>query len=54
MRTVVVTGGWNDEYEAVAAALAAVGAQHRVLPGARHRPQDTAEFDAVLSDALSR
>jgi hypothetical protein len=38
--TLVVTGGWNAEYEAIAQALAAAGADHRVLEGAGHRPQD--------------
>ncbi|MCF4121701.1 alpha/beta fold hydrolase [Antribacter sp. KLBMP9083] len=52
--TIVVTGGWNDEYEAIAAALVAEGAEHQVLTGARHRPQDAPGFDAVLAEALSR
>lgn len=52
--TVVVTGGWNDEYEAIAAALVAEGAEHRVLTGAQHRPQDVPSFGAVLPDALNR
>lgn len=53
-RTIVVTGGWNDEYEAIAAALVAAGAEHHVLTGARHRPQDLPCFDTVLSEALRR
>lgn len=53
-RTIVVTGGWNDEYEAIAAALVAAGAEHHVLTGARHRPQDLPCFDAVLSEVLRR
>ena len=52
--TFVVTGAWNDEYEAIAAALVAEGAEHRVIPGAQHRPQDLPSFNAVLLDALSR
>lgn len=52
IRTVVVTGGWNDEYEAIAAALVTEGAEHHVLTGAQHRPQDLPGFDAVLSEAL--
>ena len=46
--TLVVTGGWNDEYEAIAAVLVAVGAQHLVLRGAQHRPQDLAPFPAAV------
>lgn len=46
--TTVVTGGWNDEYEAIAAVLAAAGADHRVLEGAEHRPQDLPAFAALL------
>jgi pimeloyl-ACP methyl ester carboxylesterase len=52
--TIVVTGDWNAEYEAIAAALVAEGAEHRVLAGAQHRPQDLPGFDAVLADALDR
>ncbi|MFD5225322.1 hypothetical protein ACFWHT_06830 [Microbacterium sp. NPDC058342] len=40
----VVTGGWNDEYERMAGLLAADGAQHVVLRGARHRPMDLPAF----------
>lgn len=48
--TIVITGGWNDEYDAIADALAAAGARHLVLEGAQHRPQDLAAFTAVLDD----
>ncbi|MBX3092989.1 MAG: alpha/beta hydrolase [Cryobacterium sp.] len=46
--TVVITGGWNDEYEAIAAALTSAGAVHRQLVGARHRPQDHPDFERLL------
>lgn len=36
--TLVVTGGWNDEYEAIASRI--VGARHVTLAGHGHRPQD--------------
>ncbi|MDN5725867.1 MAG: alpha/beta hydrolase [Propionibacteriales bacterium] len=35
--TLVLTGGWNDEYEEVAAALVELGATHEVLAGHGHR-----------------
>lgn len=39
-RTLVLTGGWRDEYEEVAAALVELGAEHEVLPGHGHRVID--------------
>lgn len=42
--TVVATGAWLDEYEAIAAALVAAGARHVVLEGHQHRPQDDPRF----------
>lgn len=42
--TLVVTGGWNDEYERIAQVLVGAGAQHLVLAGAQHRPMDLAAF----------
>jgi hypothetical protein len=54
--TLVVTGGWNDEYESIAEILSVGGAHHVVLTGAQHRPQDlpgfapaVAEFERSLS-----
>lgn len=47
--TLVVTGGWNDEYEAIAERLSDVGAAHVRLPGARHRPQDHPGFESALT-----
>lgn len=46
--TLVVTGGWNAEYEAIAARLVDHGASHEVLAGHAHRPQDSAGFPAVI------
>jgi len=42
--TLVVTGGWNDEYEIIARELTRNGARHVVLDGAAHRPQDLPGF----------
>lgn len=50
--TLVVTGAWNEEYEAIAAALARHGARHVHLGGHRHRPQDHPDFQGLL-DALT-
>lgn len=41
--TLVLTGGWNDEFEEVAAALVELGARHDVLPGHGHRVVDHPE-----------
>lgn len=46
----VVTGGWNAEYETIAEVLAAHGAEHRVLSGAGHRPQDMAGFADLVAE----
>ncbi|WP_300267840.1 alpha/beta fold hydrolase [Microbacterium sp.] len=46
--TLVVTGGWNAEYEAIAGVLVREGAEHVQLAGTNHRPQDHSGFvDAV-------
>ncbi|WP_223625115.1 hypothetical protein [Microbacterium sp. EST19A] len=50
--TLVVTGGWNAEHERIAAILDARGAQHVVIDGAAHRPQDLPPF-ALPSRASS-
>lgn len=47
--TLVVTGGWNAEYEAIAAVLARHGATHEVLTGSRHRPQDDPRFPGLVA-----
>ena len=50
--TLVMTGGWNDEYEAIAGQLAHVGAAHVQLPGAKHRPQDHPRFESALAEFI--
>lgn len=52
--TLVLTGAWNDEYEAIADACAAFGAEHRVLDGYQHRVQDHPRFPEVVEDFLAR
>jgi len=44
--TLVVTGGWNDEYEAIASRI--VGARHVTLAGHGHRPQDHPDAVGVV------
>ena len=48
--TLVVTGGWNAEYERIAGSLASRGAVHVVLCGAQHRPMDLPDFSATVAD----
>lgn len=48
--TLVLTGGWSPLFEEVAAALVAAGAQHRVLAGYNHRPQDHPDAVEALAD----
>ncbi len=51
--TLVVTGGWNAEYEAIASALVAAGAAHITLTGNEHRPQDHPDFERTVRAALA-
>lgn len=44
----VVTGGWNEEYEAIADTLVTHGASKIVLPGYRHRVQDHPQFNEAV------
>lgn len=53
VRTLVVTGGWNVEYEAIAERLAHSGAERVELPGKKHRPQDHPKFESTLADFLA-
>lgn len=50
VHTLVVTGGWNVEYEAIASALTRHGAVHVRLEGNKHRVQDHAKFEAVIEE----
>lgn len=50
--TLVLTGGWNQEYEVIADRLSQAGARHRHL-GSSHRPQDHPEFEAVLAGFIT-
>lgn len=52
--TLVVTGGWNVEYEVIAEHLRARGAEHTVLTGAAHRPQDLPAFGEIARDFAAR
>lgn len=52
--TLVVTGGWNEEYEEIASALAQLGATHRRLTGFGHRVQDHREADSLIRDWAGR
>ncbi|MDN5756498.1 MAG: alpha/beta hydrolase [Arthrobacter sp.] len=47
--TLVLSGGWNEHYEAVAEVLARQGAGHRILPGSGHRAQDDPGFEALIA-----
>jgi alpha-beta hydrolase superfamily lysophospholipase len=51
--TLVITGSWNEEYEAIAERLSTAGALHVRLAGARHRPQDHPDFEPVVADFLN-
>ena len=52
--TLVITGDGSPMYAEVAAALEAQGATHLPLPGAGHRPQDTPEGAAAITDWVAR
>lgn len=46
--TLVITGNWNNEYEAIAARLAHAGAEHVHMGGFNHRPQDHPDFNSAV------
>ncbi len=48
--TLVVTAGWNQEYEEIAHALTRLGAQHRLLPGNGHRLVDDSAATNLIYD----
>lgn len=50
--TLVITGGWNAEYEAIAHVLEGHGASHLQLRGHTHRPQDHSGFAAAVEEFL--
>lgn len=47
---IVITGGWNDEYDLIAKRLSDQGVEHTILSGATHRPQDVAGFAALVNE----
>lgn len=48
VRCVVVTSASSALYEDVAEALVVLGAQHLILPGSGHRPQDGVDVTALI------
>lgn len=50
--TLVVTGGWNDEYERIAHVLTRHGGVHRTLVGNEHRCQDHPAFTETVDGFL--
>jgi pimeloyl-ACP methyl ester carboxylesterase len=52
--TLVVTGGWNEEYEEIASALVQAGATSRRLTGFGHRVQDHPAADALIREWVER
>ena len=50
--TLVVTGGWNDEYETIAGVLTRHGARHIIREGSAHRPQDLPGFATAVEEFL--
>lgn len=52
--TLVLTGGWNAEYDAIARRLVEHGAEHVELRGHGHRPQDHPGFADSVAGFLAR
>lgn len=46
--TLVVTGGWNKEFEEIASALVRLGATHQQLIGYGHRVPDHPEANSLI------
>lgn len=53
VHTLVLTGGWNAEYEAIASTLTDHGATHVRLEGNKHRVQDHPDFERVVADFIT-
>lgn len=53
VHTLVLTGGWNAEYEAIASTLTGHGATRIRLEGNKHRVQDHADFERVVADFIT-
>ncbi|MBN8424668.1 alpha/beta fold hydrolase [Microbacterium esteraromaticum] len=51
--TLVITGGWNAEYETIAGVLIEEGATHVQLRGVNHRPQDHSGFADTVERFLA-
>ena len=52
--TLVVTGGWNEEYEEIASALVRAGATHRQLTGFGHRVPDHPDANSIIWEWTER
>ena len=52
--TLVITGGWNEEYEEIASALVQAGATHRQLTGFGHRVPDHPEANSLIREWTER
>ena len=48
--TLVVTGGWNQEYEEIAEAIALLGGEHRQLHGHEHRVADHEKANELIME----
>lgn len=51
--TLVLTGAWNAEYEAIASTLVRHGAIHRQLKGNKHRVQDHPDFELIVKEFIA-
>ena len=52
--TLVITGGWNDEYEEIASALVRSGAARRQLTGFGHRVPDHPDANSLIREWIKR
>jgi pimeloyl-ACP methyl ester carboxylesterase len=51
--TLVLTGGWNGEYEEIGEAMAEAGSRHDQLVGFGHRVQDHPDANSAISEWLA-